>query len=243
MLVGLAAAGCAPPTIIEYPPRVHVVQAGETLNMIAQQHGVATGELARWNRLENPDLIFVGQRLSLTPREAPAVAAVAPPPPPRRAPRAATATPPAAPPPRAAPAPAPPPRQPEPVASPALGVPSWAWPVQGPVVSAYGAGSGTGQGIGIGGEVGQDIRAAASGRVVYAGGGLVGYGQLLIIRHNDTYLSAYGHNDRLVVAEGDTVERGQVIAAMGMGPGRRPQLHFEIRRNGTPVDPLGHLPR
>ena len=240
MLVGLAAAGCTP-TIIEFTPRVHVVQAGETLHMIAQQHGVATGELARWNRLENPDLIFVGQRLSLTPREAPAVAAVAPPPPPRRGPPAATATPPAAPPPRAAPAPAPRPRQPEP--PPALGVPSWAWPVQGPVVSAYGAGSGTGQGIGIGGEVGQDIRAAASGRVVYAGGGLVGYGQLLIIRHNDTYLSAYGHNDRLVVAEGDTVERGQVIGAMGMGPGRRPQLHFEIRRNGTPVDPLGHLPR
>ena len=242
MLAGLAAAGCTP-TIIEYPPRVHVVQAGETLHMIAQHYGVATGELARWNRLANPDLIFVGQRLSLAPREAPAVTAVAPPPPPRRGPPAASGTPPPAPPPREAPAAPPRPRQAQPQPPPALGVPSWAWPVQGPVVSAYGATSGTGQGIGIGGEVGQDIRAAASGRVVYAGGGLVGYGQLLIIRHNDTYLSAYGHNDRLVVAEGDTVERGQVIAAMGMGPGRRPQLHFEIRRNGTPVDPLGHLPR
>ena len=111
------------------------------------------------------------------------------------------------------------------------------------MVSAYGSASGTGKGIAIGGVVGQDVRAAAPGRVVYAGDGLVGYGQLLIIKHNDTYLSAYGHNDRLVVAEGDTVERGQVIAAMGMGPGRLPQLHFEIRRNGTPVDPLGHLPR
>ena len=72
---------------------------------------------------------------------------------------------------------------------------------------------------------------------------MVGYGQLLIIEHNDTYLSAYGHNDQLIVAEGDAVKRGQVIAAMGLGPGRQPQLHFEIRRNGVPVDPLGYLSR
>lgn len=212
VLICLLLVGCTP-TIVEYSASVHVVQAGETLQTIAWRHGLDTRDLARWNGLDNPDLIFVGQRLSLTPSE-PARAAVA-----RSTPTQ--------------PRPLPPP--------PALPAPTWRWPVQGPLVGTYG--SGGGKGIGIGGEIGQEIRAAAPGRVVYAGNGLVGYGQLLIIKHNDTYLSAYGHNDRLIVAEGDTVERGQVIAAMGMGPGRQPQLHFEIRRNGTPVDPLGHLPR
>jgi len=214
ILTGLFAAGCTP-TIVEYSARVHVVQAGETLQTIAWRHGVDTRDLARWNRLDNPDLIFVGQRLSLTPNGAPQATVT------RTAPRQPQSLPPA----------------------PTLPAPSWRWPVQGPLVSTYGSASGTGNGIGIGGEIGRDIRAAAPGRIVYAGDGLVGYGQLLIIKHNDTYLSAYGHNDRLVVAEGDAVERGQVIANMGMGPDRQPQLHFEIRRNGVPVDPLGHLPR
>lgn len=111
------------------------------------------------------------------------------------------------------------------------------------MVSAYGAGEGTGSGIGIGGELGTDIRASASGQVVYAGDGLAAYGNLIIIKHNDTFLSAYGHNDEMVVSEGQTVEQGQVIAKMGMGPERLPQVHFEIRQNGSPVDPLGRLPR
>ena len=109
-------------------------------------------------------------------------------------------------------------------------------------MSAYGASAGTGDGIGIGGELGADIQASAAGQVVYAGGGLASYGNLIIIKHNDTYLSAYGHNDQLVVGEGDAVDQGDVIARMGMGPERQPQVHFEIRRNGTPVDPLGLLP-
>ena len=114
----------------------------------------------------------------------------------------------------------------------------WQWPVRGPVVSAYGAAEATGKGIGIGGEIGDDVRAAASGRVVYAGDGLAAYGNLVIIRHNEIYLSAYGQNDRLLVGEGDSVSQGQVIARMGLGPERQPHVHFEIRRNGTPVDPL-----
>ncbi len=212
-MIGLLATGCTP-TIVDYSARVHVVQSGETLQTIAWSHGLDTGDLARWNRLENPDLIFVGQSLSLIPGGAPQTRPV-----------------PAA-------------RQPEPLPAPSsLPAPSWRWPVQGPLLSTYASGKGTGNGIGIGGEVGQDIRAAAAGRVVYAGDGLVGYGELVIIKHNDTYLSAYGHNDRLEVAEGDTVGTGQVIAKMGIGPEREPQLHFEIRRNGAPVDPLGHLPR
>ena len=110
-------------------------------------------------------------------------------------------------------------------------------------MSPYGAAQGTGSGIGIGGQLGADIRASAAGQVVYAGDGLAAYGNLIIIKHNDTFLSAYGHNDALVVGEGDAVEQGDVIARMGMGPERQPQVHFEIRRNGTPVNPMGYLPR
>ena len=110
-------------------------------------------------------------------------------------------------------------------------------------MSPFGASEGTGGGIGIGGTLGADIKATAAGQVVYAGGGLAAYGNLVILKHNDTYLSAYGHNDALVVSEGDTVSQGQVIAKMGLGPERQAQVHFEIRRNGTPVDPLGLLPK
>ena len=109
-------------------------------------------------------------------------------------------------------------------------------------MSPYGASEGPGSGIGIGGTLGADIKATAAGQVVYAGGGLAAYGNLVIVKHNDTYLSAYGHNDELVVSEGDAVTQGQVIAKMGLGPERQAQVHFEIRRNGTPVDPLGLLP-
>jgi lipoprotein NlpD len=86
------------------------------------------------------------------------------------------------------------------------------------------------------------VRAAAAGNVVYAGDGLIGYGKLIILKHNDTYLSAYGHNASLQVREGETIKRGQRIATMGEGPGREPRLHFEIRQNGKPVNPLQFLP-
>ena len=101
-----------------------------------------------------------------------------------------------------------------------------------------GSTTGIGTGIAIGGREGQPVRAAASGRVVYAGGGLPGYGQLVILKHNDTYLSAYGHNSRLLVSQGQEVAAGATIARMGLGPEREPRLHFEIRRDGAPVDPL-----
>ena len=114
----------------------------------------------------------------------------------------------------------------------------WTWPVRGPLVSAYGDAEGAGKGIGIGGTIGADIAATAAGQVVYAGDGLASYGNLIIIKHNETYLSAYGQNDELLVGEGDTVHQGQVIAKMGLGPHRQPQVHFEIRRNGLPIDPL-----
>jgi lipoprotein NlpD len=94
----------------------------------------------------------------------------------------------------------------------------------------------------IDGRLGEPVRAAADGRVAYAGSGLIGYGKLIIVKHNDTYLSAYGYNESLLVKEGQTIKKGQRIATMGEGPGREPRLHFEIRRNGEPVNPRQYLP-
>lgn len=200
---------------------VHVVQPGETLYTIAWRHGLDYRELARWNGLSNPDFIVVGQRIALTPGAAGGGAASATP--------TARAEPARNPQPSRTAAPTPLPQDP---------APGWHWPTPGRVVSAFGTSNGLGNGIGIAGELGQRVNAAAAGRVVYAGSGLIGYGQLVIVKHNDTYLSAYGHNQRLLVGQGDTVAAGQQIAEMGLGPQREPRLHFEIRRNGQPLDPL-----
>jgi lipoprotein NlpD len=242
MMLAVALAGCAnvarepvraPARASTNDPRVHVVRAGETLYKIAWQHRVDQRDLARWNGIRNPDVIRVGQRLRLTPPSSAARRSTAPPTPVpanRDARRAAPV-----PAPRSTPAPVPP--------APVLPPPAWAWPVDGPVVTRFGADTGIAAGVGIGGRVGQPVQAAAAGRVVYAGSGLVGYGQLVIIQHNETYLSAYGYNSRLLVVQGQEVARGQAIASMGTGPERQPRLHFEIRRNGVPVDPLQFFPR
>ena len=272
--IGLMTLACTP-TLVNFQPRVHVVGSGDTLMAIAWRYQLDLRDLIRWNELENPDLILVGQRLFVTPPAGsgqPNATASRPSQDPSNSPRTAStesnaagrAPSPPQPPAVEAPAsaalpsaptgnaragsgqtaaarPAPAVQAPSPRLA-VLPAPPWQWPVRGPVVSPYGAAQGTGGGIGIGGELGTDIRASAPGQVVYAGGGLAAYGNLIIIKHNDTYLSAYGHNDELLVSEGDAVQQGQVIASMGMGPERRPQVHFEIRRNGTPVDPLERLP-
>jgi len=106
----------------------------------------------------------------------------------------------------------------------------------------FGGRPGTGTGVLINGRAGQAIKSAASGRVVYAGSGLIGYGQLIILKHNDTYLSAYGYNASLLVKEGEIISKGQRIATMGEGPEGKARLHFEIRRNGKPVNPRQFLP-
>ncbi len=208
----IAMTACSP-SLVNYETRVHVVRPGDTLYTIAWRYGLDYRSLARWNRLDNPDLIFVGQRLSLleanTPRQANSSTRSAPPP------------------------------LPQPSNLPA---PDWDWPTMGTVAARFGSRSGIGSGISVTGQNGQSISAAAAGRVVYVGTGLAGYGQLVIIKHNDTFLSAYGHTDNVVVDQGDEVASGQRIAAMGLGPGRQAQLHFEIRRNGVPIDPLSYLP-
>ncbi len=224
-LVALAAlvTGCS--SLGEYAggAAVHVVRPGDTLYKIAWQHGVDQRDLVRWNGIRNPDVIHVGQRLRLqAPQQSASASAARPAARPTPRPVAAAPS-------RSAPAP------------PLLPPPAWQWPTDGRVVSAFGAPAGISTGIGIAGRAGQTVRAAADGRVVYAGSGLIGYGQLVIIKHNDTYLSAYGYNSNLRVAQGQDVRRGQEIATMGEGPGRQPRLHFESRRNGVPIDPLPML--
>ena len=217
-----ALGGCS--NALRWSGDTHVVRPGETLYAIAFDHGLDYRDLAAWNGLGDGSLIFPGKRLRLTG--------------PPAARSAANRTPTTRP-----PGPAPAGRQPVKPPPPVVAVSGWQWPASGGVIAAYGATPKTGSGIHIGGQRGQFIRAAASGQVVYSGDGLPGYGQLLIIKHNTDFLSAYGFNDSLLVKEGDTVTTGEKIARMGQGPGRRPLLHFEIRRNGKPVNPTGYLPR
>jgi len=191
----------------------HVVRRGETLYSIAWRYGKDSRELARWNDLGDGSLIYPGQVIRLTP--------------PTRSAATGSVR-------RSTPTPLP--------SIPTEPPPAWAWPTAGRIAVPFGARPGSGTGVLIGGQAGQPVRAAATGRVVYSGGGLGGYGQLIIVKHNDTYLSAYGHNSSLLVSEGERVNQGQRIATMGEGPGREPRLHFEIRRNGKPVNPQQYLP-
>ena len=121
---------------------------------------------------------------------------------------------------------------------------TWLWPASGEVLGGFHSGSGgDGAGVDIAGNVGDPVRAAASGMVVYSGNGLIGYGELIIIKHDDTYLSAYGHNSQRLVKEGQHVDAGQEIALMGASGAPRVELHFEVRKDGKPVDPLAYLPQ
>ena len=130
---------------------------------------------------------------------------------------------------------------PAPVSAPNVPIDRWAWPADGRVSRPFS--EELHKGIDVSGERGADIRATAPGVVVYAGTGVTGYGALLIVKHNDTYLSAYGHNDALLAGEGEQVGAGQVIAKMGSTSTDAVKLHFEIRRNGVPVNPATLLPR
>jgi lipoprotein NlpD len=227
------------------PVPVHVVQSGETLHKIAWQHRIDERDLVLWNGLADPDKLRVGQRLRLVPPPGfKTAAARASPPqsPPASTPRASSSSS-STPSPTRSTSPRPAttgPTNPAPSRAPAPAAVAltWSWPTDGRVVAAFGTTNGISSGVAIGGREGQAVRAAAAGRVVYAGGGLIGYGQLVIIKHNETFLSAYGYNSNLLVTQGQDVPRGATIALMGQGPERQPRLHFEIRRNGVPVDPL-----
>ena len=203
------------------PGKAVSVRAGQTLYRIATENGITARDLADWNDVDPPYTIFPGQTLRLYP---PARGTTT---------RRAAATAPAR---RTTPAPAPVART-APVASPF----AWRWPVEGTTLSTYVAGNPTRQGIDIGNAEGTPVRAAAGGVVVYSGSGLVGYGELVIVKHDDNWLSAYGHNRARMVEEGQAVKAGQQIAEMGHTGAARDMLHFEIRYNGKPVDPLRYL--
>lgn len=139
--------------------------------------------------------------------------------------------------------PAPPPARPaNDSAASSVGGIAWRWPNGGKVVGTYVAGDQTKQGVDIAGSAGDPVLASADGEVVYSGNGLLGYGELVIVKHNASFLSAYGHNRKRLVAEGDKVRAGQQIAEMGSSASSRDELHFEIRKNGKPVNPLDYLP-
>ena len=229
-------------------PGYYTVKPGDTLVRIGLDHGQNWRDIARWNQIENPNLIEVGQVLRVRP-EAVASRPVARPSdrverPVSGAPAAApgaAATPSARPgPAAAAPAGTSPDAGREPAAEAASPEVNWAWPAAGPVLQGFD--EQRNKGLDIGGKAGDPVLAAAEGRVVYAGSALRGYGNLVILKHNGTFLSAYAHNQPLLVKEDQVVKRGQKIAEMGSTDAERVQLHFEIRRDGKPVDPARYLP-
>jgi lipoprotein NlpD len=232
----------------------YTVRRGDTLYSIAWRYGRDYRELAAWNGIRPPYTIYVGQRLRTAPGRLSTAARA-----PVREPAPVSADPARNTAPPAAPAPIPgnrgitPPTaststsKPGPTAAPGpVEFPrnvTWAWPVEGPLLNRF-SDSGAGRkGVDIGGHYGQPVRTAAAGQVVYSGSGLRGYGQLIIVKHNDMYLSAYAHNRRLLVKEGEAVKAGQVVAEMGRSETDRVMLHFEIRKEGKPVDPLLYLPK
>jgi lipoprotein NlpD len=225
------------------PPGFYRIRAGDTLSEIAERKRISMRKLAAWNDLGPPYPLYTGRllriepppagqsgsrtRRSSQPRSGNQVAASRAPSKPRsssdRGAVASAATKPGS-------------------AASSSGV-SWSWPVAGPVVQGYRSNDRTRQGVRIAAAEGTPVAAAADGEVVYSGSsGLAGYGNLIIVKHNARYLSAYGFNRRVLAAEGASVKRGQPVAEVGQAADGQPMLHFEIRRDGAAVDPLLFLP-
>ena len=227
----------------------HKVSADETLYSIAWRYGLDYRTLAEYNGISPPFTIYPGQVLLLKPGFQQASKPITP----SQEPSNTTT--------RKPPRPSTDPDENTAVGSPrwtknkaskpsvrstensVSGPPNWRWPAEGKVIDVFEANSGLNQGIDIRGNLGESVDAAADGHVVYAGSGLRGYGNLVIIKHNDIYLSAYAHNRSLKVAEGDRVKAGQTIAEMGKSSSDQVTLHFEIRRDGKPVNPMHYLPK
>lgn len=226
----VSGSGLSEPTPVT-PPGYYRVKRGDTLARIALDHGQAPRDVAQWNTAANPsfnpnvievdDLVIIkapaGQKPAKVADKKPAVDKA-------DAPAAA-----------AAPVPTPEVSKPEVVAEPGIRL---SWPAKGKVSAEFNE---TNKGIDIAGKVGEQVLAASEGKVVYAGNSLRGYGNLVIIKHDNTYLTAYAHNSKLIVKEGDAVRQGQKIAEMGDTDATSPKLHFELRVNGKPVNPTPYL--
>ena len=215
--------------------RIHRVNEGETLYAVAWIYDLDFMHIARVNRLNSPYTIFPGQILNVDPRaqvpsqstntsrqSAPSTSSS------QQSSSNASSSAPAA-------------VRVNPVRV-SQGPVQWQWPATGTIVGTFSASGVENKGIDIAGNTGDPVLAAADGEVVYAGSGLLRYGDLLIIKHNDTFLSAYAHNSTLLVREGDRVSQGDQIAELGSTGIDREMLHFEIRLEGKPVDPMGYLP-
>lgn len=252
LLLSLALlAGCGSNPVQPDRAGTYTVKRGDTLSAIAVRHKLDFRDLARWNRIGRDYLIHPGQVLKLYPptrsEAAPARASTSQTVGPKNAKvakptqrgKTASAAPKARPTTKPSAKPAPPARRPATPVGPPV---KWQWPVNGGTATLTTRPNG-GNGLMIVGKLGDEIRSASAGRVVYTGSGLLGYGQLIIIKHNESYLSAYGHLQSVAIKEGDAVSAGQRIATMGNGPQGSPLLYFEIRVNGTPGNPLALLPQ
>lgn len=201
----------------------YTVKSTDTLYSIAWRYGLDYKELARWNQISSDYSIHLGQRLIM---HEPGI---------RNNSQVVVAT----------------PVENKSALNPVKPVTlanskpptSWLWPVKGKVLNTFSIKQLDRRGIDIAGTLGQSVRATAAGKVVYSGNGLVGYGNLIIINHNDTYLSAYAYCKERLVSEGDIVKAGSIIAKMGQLKNKSARLHFEIRKNGKPVDPMNYLPK
>lgn len=210
-------------------PGYYTIKPGDTITQVGRNTGQNWRDIVRWNNLESPNQIEVGQVLRVAPPEGNGSAAVSSPV--TSGSSAVTTT-------------KPPPVVAAPVAPPPTMVPeddiAWIWPSNGALVAGFDEAKN--KGLKIAGKLGDPVVAAADGRVVYAGSGLRGYGNLIILKHNETYLSAYAHNQTLLVKEDQAVKKGQRIADMGNSDADKVMLHFEVRRQGKPVDPAKYLP-
>ncbi len=230
-------------------PGYYTVKPGDTLIRIGLDTGQNWRDIVRWNAIENPNVIEVGQVLRVSASVPPVVAAAsdtgvvtrpvtaaAPAPATPLAPAAAASAPKPATTVAVAPA-AVPAASPAPTGEDEL---AFIWPVGGSMINGFDEAKN--KGVDLAGKSGDAVLAAADGKVVYAGAGLRGYGNLIILKHNNTYLTAYAHNQTLLVKEDQTVRKGQKVAEMGSSDADRVKLHFEIRRQGKPVDPTKYLP-
>jgi len=229
LLGALLVGGCASGLGDAFDPNVYTVRPGDTLYSIAWRYQIDYKDLKRWNDLRDPDNIVPGQRIRLAPPAGRAAERVA------KAPAVTGGD-------RAAEEAAPEQSREQSPPDGRGAVDQWRWPAAGRVVGTFTDGRVAGRGLDIAGEPGSPVQATAPGKVVYSGNGLPAYGRLIIIRHADEYLSAYAHNEALLVEEGKRVTAGQQIARMGRSLGGEPLLHFEIRHRGRPVDPLDYLP-